>query len=118
MKLFRSFLILTTIIAMTACTALGIPVADTFNKKLEVGYVTVDTVATSTNNLLISGTLSKSDASNILEQGLNAKAALDIARSVHDTSPALGDAKLASALVVLQALQKYVGTIPTSTGAK
>lgn len=99
------------VLVLSACASLGIPPADTFNKRLQVGYTTIETVADSTTLLLQTGKLSRSDGENVLEQATNAKASLDIARSIHETSPELGDSKLSATLLVLQTLQVYVGGV-------
>lgn len=112
MQSMKSLLLAGLLMTLSACQILGISPADTFNKKLYEGYTTIEAIANATNTLLITGQLSRSDAQNILEQEQNVKAALDIARSVHDVNPEQGDAKLASALIILQALQRYVGSIP------
>ena len=111
MKYFKALFLTFMMTALVACAALGVPQATTFNQKLEVGYTSIEAVADSATTLLKAGKLSKADAQNVLEQATNAKVAIDLARSVHDTNPTLGDSKLSSALTVLQALQVYVGGV-------
>jgi len=111
MKALKLSLLTVLISLMVACSTLGVPSPTTFNSKVEVGYVTAETLANTTTVLYNGGKLSKADAQNILDQVVNVKAGLDIARSVHDTSPELGDSKLAAALVALRALQTYIGGV-------
>jgi hypothetical protein len=111
MKLVKSMFLASLVMMLAACQSLGIPAADTFNKKVYTGYATVVTVANTATTLLNAGKLSNADAQNVLEQATNAKTALDIAKSVHETTPDLGDAKLVAALQILTALQQYVGVV-------
>lgn len=111
MKLVRTYLLSFLLVTLVACSSLGIN-PTTFNQKLDVAYISVTTVTNTATTLLQSGKLSVADANNIAQQATNLKSALDIARTIHDTSsPDLGDAKLQTALVTLQALQSYLGGV-------
>lgn len=111
MLLLTLFLCLPIIAVMPGCSTLGIPVATTFNQRALSAYSTVEGVANATNTLLTAGKLSRADAVNVLEQLKNCKTALDVATSIHDGAPQLGEDKLQTTLAVLQALQAYVGSV-------
>ena len=107
------------------CAQLGVPAADTFNKKLYEGYATVAYVAQSAQQLRISGHLSDADRANVVASSQAAVNGLDLAASMHATAcpaaqPAAAgnpactapaaNAKLSATLLVLQALQTYLNT--------
>lgn len=101
---------------MAAWTALATLLAgcmllpQSFNEGLAGGYKTVETIADTATSLHQSGTLSDADGAQVLKQDENLKAGLDIARSLHETDPDGGDAKLSATLVALTALQNYLRT--------
>ena len=93
---------------LTACAVVGAPTPDTFNKKLLQGYATVQAVAHTASALRTAGKLSDADRDNVVQTNRQAVAALDIAALAAKTDLDAADAKLQSALVVLQALQGYL----------
>lgn len=111
MKALKHSIFIFLISALVACQSLGIPTADTFNKKLLTGYSTVEIIGNTTNTLAQAGKISKQDATNVLEQASTAKVSLDVARSVHAENPDLGNQKLVASLTILKALQAYVGGV-------
>lgn len=111
MKSIKHYVCLTLLMTLSACQSLGIPSADTFNKKLLTGYALVETIGNTSNTLLQAEKLSKQDAANVLQQASVAKISLDVSRTVYQENPQIGSAKLAATLTVLQALQSYVGGV-------
>lgn len=102
----RNFLLLVAALLLAAC-AVNTQL-DTFNKKVAGGYALVQTTAETAQAGLAAGKLSKADAQNVVVSSRAALAAIDVATQVHSTNPAAGENKLASALVILQALQTYL----------
>ncbi len=105
MKRFYSPLLAVALLLVHACAALGIPQADTFNKQLAGGYVTVTSIRQLGTTLVTSGKLKPDDADNVLKQTDNARAGLDIAKVL---GPVEGRDKLATTLTVLTGLQAYL----------
>jgi hypothetical protein len=75
---------------------------------LAVGYVSVTTVRESALTLLRAEAITVEDAENVQAQADNARAALDIARGLRSVDFEAADQRLASALVILEALQRYL----------
>lgn len=102
------------------CTALGVPAADTFNKKMAAGYATVQVVAESAKSAYTAGKLSEKDRTNVVTTTRAAIEGLDLAQTAYSaTCPAsappgcvapAADAKLVATLAVLTALQAYLAT--------
>ena len=98
------------LLLLVGCAQLGLPVAQTFNQKLAVGYATVTGIITTTDNLLLAKAITPDDAANVLKQDDNAKAALDIARSLSGTDITAANAKLTATHTVLEAINAYLLT--------
>lgn len=100
--------LLPLLLLLSACTALGIAPADTFNKKELAAINTVDAVVQSTSTLLAAGQITSADAQQVHDQAVNLKAGLEIADQIHSSNPAAGDDKLAATIAGLTALQSYL----------
>jgi len=96
--------------ALTSCAQLGIAPAETFAQKLAVGYSSVTAVRQSATTLLTAKKITADDAQNVQAQADNARAGLDIARTVSKTDPKAADAKLTSIRTLLTALSAYLAT--------
>ncbi len=107
MKRLHFPLLVVTLLMLHACAFLGVPKADTFNKQLAGGYVTVTSIRQLGTTLVTSGKLKPDDADNVLKQTDNARAGLDIAKAL---GPVEGRDKLSSTLTVLTGLQGYLAT--------
>ena len=92
------------------CAALGVPSPETFNQRLAVGYSTVTEVRRAATTLLTAQKLSVADAENVLKQTDNARTGLDLAKSMHATTPLLAADKLSATITALSALQTYLAT--------
>lgn len=93
---------------LSACAALGIPGAKSFNERLAVGYSTVTTVRQSATTLVQSDAISPEDADNVQKQADHARAGLDIASTLKNVDQQAADARLLSALQILHALEDYL----------
>ena len=111
MKLFQTLkiVIVTMLVAgLVACAAMGVPTADTFNKKLLGGYATVETVAKTASVLRTAGKLSDVDLNNVVATNRQAIAGLDIAAATAKTDLGAANTKLQATLVILTALESYL----------
>ncbi len=97
-----------TLTLLAACSQLGIPKAETFNQRLAAGYTTVTSVRNSARILLNASAISATDAQNVQDQADQARAGLDLARSMHTALPDAGEDKLLSAQKILAGLTEYL----------
>lgn len=93
---------------LPGCSTLGVPEPVTLNQRLAVALGSVTAVRDSALTLLKAGRISPQDAANVNAQADNARAAIDLARSVAATDPKLAQDKLAQAVTVLRALETYL----------
>lgn len=98
------------VILVAACAQLGVPAADTFNKRALAAYTTVEGINKTATSLKAAGKLSDSDRENIISTSRSAVAGIDLARQVHATNPQGGEDKLTAMIAVLTALQTYLAT--------
>lgn len=104
----KTLLIGVVVLALAGCSALGVPKADTFNKRWLAAQQSDTTVLQTDLALLQAGKISKEDAANIEAQADNVKAGLDIARTIYATDQTAGSTKLDSVVLALQAIQNYL----------
>jgi hypothetical protein len=97
-------------IVLTACSALGIPSAENFSEKLAGGYVAVTGIRNTAANLLTAEKIDSADAQNIQNTSDNARAGLDIARTLQGSDPTAAENRLTATLTVLTALEAYLAT--------
>lgn len=100
--------ILPLLLLLAACTTLGVPQADTFNKRVVVANGVVEATTKTIETLYVAGKLDKEEAHKANEQASNAATGIDIARQTHTTDPAAADAKLTATLAALNALNAYL----------
>lgn len=105
----RLFLILATAL-LTACAQLGVPAADTFNKKAVAAHNTVTAVAKAATTLRAAGKLSDADRDNVVATLRSAETGIDLATMVAKTDAPAGMTKLDTSIAVLTALQTYLLT--------
>lgn len=110
MKRYAQHFLIIIALALTACAQLGIPKPETFNERLAVGYSTVTTVRQTATTLLQAKKITADDAQNVQQQADNARAGLDIARTISKTDAKAADAKLTAVRSALTALQAYLAT--------
>lgn len=96
------------LVALAACSVFGVPTPETFRERLAAGYVTVTSARTSATLLLDNRIISAEDGLNVLEQTDNARAGLDIARSMETADLSNASAKLDAVLAGLRALDGYL----------
>jgi outer membrane protein TolC len=111
MRTLRLHAALWALAVLTACAALGLPTAQTFNEKLAVGYGTVTAVRNSATTLVMAGKITPDDAQNVQTQADTARAALDVARTAYRAGDTTGaTTKLDTTATVLRALQAYLAS--------
>jgi hypothetical protein len=104
----RLFLLLA--LCLVGCAGLGVPPADTFNKKALATLSTVETVAKSAQNLRAAGKLSDADRDNVVSTLETTVSGVKLARQLYTTNPQAGNDKLSATITVLTALQMYLAT--------
>jgi len=109
-QLFVRFLLGLAVVCLTACASLGVPPADTFNKKLAAGYATVQTVAESASTLWKAGKLTGPQAQHVHDVNAEALAALDVASSMSKTDMTGANNRLTATITVLAGLQAFLAT--------
>ena len=90
---------------LTGCAALGVPQADTFNKRVVVANSIVESVATTTATLHAAGKITDEERGSVYQQGTEARAAIELARQLHATDPLAAENRLSTIIVALTALQ-------------
>lgn len=108
------YLALLLLAALIGCASLGLPSPESFNERLATGYSTVTETRTTATTLLTAGKITADDAQNIQAQADNARAGLDIARSLSKTDIASANTRLTAITTALTALQAYL----TAQGGK
>lgn len=99
------------LIAIAACSQLGIAPAQTFNQKLAYATGVHTAVLQATTAAVTSGALSSSDGQAVLVQADNAKTILDAANVANASGDITGATnKLALATAALTTLQSYLNT--------
>lgn len=105
-----TWLLFACALLLSACAALGVPDADTFNKRAMAGYQTIETVASTAGTLRIAGKLSDADRDNVVSTTRAAITGIDLAKQIYQTNPQAGNDKLTATITVLTALQAYLAT--------
>lgn len=95
---------------IAACAQLGVPAADTFNKKAVAAHNTVSGIAKAATTLRAAGKLSDADRDNIVATLRSAETGIDLATMVAKTDAPAGMTKLDTSIAVLAALQTYLLT--------
>jgi hypothetical protein len=100
-------LILFAIVAASiqGCAALGVPTADTVNKKLAEAYIGVTAAANSVTSLRTAGKMSESERDKAVATLRTVKTGLDAVSASAPTDPAAADARLRQVLLLLSALE-------------
>ena len=96
--------------ALAACASLGVPTPKTFNEKAAAALTGLTAATNTTTQLLDQRLISSNDANNIAVQLDNMRSGVDIARQLHQSQPAAGEARIETIAVALQALTDYLQT--------
>jgi hypothetical protein len=101
----RKLAIIPLLLLLTACAALGVPKADTFNKQVVVANSLVESAATTAASLHAAGKISDDARADVYNQGTQARASIEIVRQLHATDPLAAENRLNTIIVALTALQ-------------
>ncbi len=116
MKLKNALTLLGFLLVLTGCQSLGNEPAQTFSQKLAYAEGVHTAVLDATNSSLSAGTLSSADAETIAKGSDNAQTLLVAAKTAYEAGDETGaNAKLATALTALQALQDYLRSHRSTT---
>lgn len=89
---------------ISACAALGVPPADTFNKRVILANGIVEQASATIEALTIARKISKPEAASYNERAREAASAIDVAREIRVSDPAAADARLTAIIRGLHVL--------------
>lgn len=92
------------LVLLAGCAALGVPEADTFNKRVIVANSIAESAASTVATLTATGKLSKEDAQSALDRVRTAAIGIDIARDALPADPKAADARLTAVVAALNAI--------------
>ncbi len=90
--------------AVQGCAALGVPTADTVNKKAAEGYITITAAANTVVTLRTAGKMSEADRDKTVGTLQAAKTGLDALVKSAPVDPAASDAKLREILLIINGI--------------
>lgn len=96
--------ILPLLLILAACSTLGVPAADTFNKRVIVANSLAESAANTIATLKTAGKLSAQEAQSALDRVRTTATGIDIASEIHPTDPSAADARLSLVIASLNAL--------------
>jgi hypothetical protein len=96
--------ILPLIILLAACQVLGVPPADTFNKKAAAAVVSVNTASQATLTLLQARKISPDESDRYIDRSEEAQRGIDLARSIKAADPAGAADRLDLTIAALKVL--------------
>lgn len=100
----RKLAIIPLLFLLTACAALGVPQADTFNKQAAAATATVNTASQTALTLLQARKISPDESDAYTDRTEDAQEAIDLARSIRSTDPAGAQDRLDAIIRALQVL--------------
>jgi hypothetical protein len=106
----KAWLAALSLMILMGCAQLGVPAADSFNKKALAAHQTVTAIAQTATTLRQAGKLSDADRDNIVATLKGAEAGIDLATLAAKTNADAGATKLDASIAVLTALQTYLLT--------
>lgn len=105
---FAAYLLMACVALMIGCTmgcaALGVPTADTVNKKAAEGYISITAAANTVTTLRLAGKLSDADRDKTVATLQVSKTGLDSVVKSAPVDPAAADARLREILLVLNGI--------------
>lgn len=107
MKLKLSIVPLLALLLL-GCASLGVPTPQNFRERLAAATVTVTGVRQTNLTLLTAKKISPDDAAYVNAKANEARAGIDIARSLEKVDPTGADNRLSAAIVILEALNAYL----------
>lgn len=107
-RLTRALTGFALVLTLGACTAMGLPTAQTFDQKAVVAQGTVTQIRVTATQLLQVQAISVGDAENALASTDAAATGIAVARDMRALNPTGAMSKLTSVTLVLQAVQAYL----------
>jgi hypothetical protein len=105
MKLKLTSAWLLALVLLQGCAILGVPPADTFNKRAVVANGLVEQASKTVETLFVAGKLSPEDATQYNQRTKDAATGIDLARELHVSDPVAADARLTAIEAALTALK-------------
>jgi hypothetical protein len=105
----RKLAIIPLLFLLTACAALGVPKADTFNKQVVVANSLVESAAETANTLYSTGKISTEEKDYVYKYGIETRAEIELVRALHATDPLKAENRINTLIVALTALQNRLG---------
>ncbi len=108
-KLQNAFTLLAFAIVLVGCASLGNEKAETFRQQLAYAEGVHTSVIDATTSSLNAGTITSAEAESVAKQADNAQLILKASKTAYEAGDSAGaNAKLATALTALQALQDFL----------
>lgn len=92
-------------IFIAACQTLGIPEADTINKRIVVANGTIESIANTISTLVDNGRISHEQAETYVGRLKEGATGVDLVRKLKDTNPAEASQRLDAVVVALSLLK-------------
>lgn len=105
---YRHVFVLSLCWWLASCASLGIPQANTFNKRVAVANSVIESTATTIETLFLAGKLTKAESQKALDQTKSASAGIDIARKIRAEDPRGANTQLEAIITSLNALNVYL----------
>lgn len=110
MKHIRKISILPLLLILAACTSLGVPPADTFNKQAAAAVSSVNAASQLSLTLLQARKITPDESDAFVDRAESAQEAIDLVRSLRSTDPAGAQDRLNAIIVALQVLTAELET--------
>lgn len=98
------------VLFLAGCAALGVPPANTFNKRALVANTTIESAAITVKRLYDTGKISGTEANDVTEKLQVAADTVDAAVNIHWITPEEANTRLDAAILALQALEAFLRT--------
>jgi hypothetical protein len=98
------------VLLVAGCAALGVPPANTFNKRAYVANVTIEAAAKTVKQLYDAGKIDNEQRHELVDNLKTVAGTVDAAVNIHWLNPEEANTRLDAAVVALQALEAYLRT--------
>ena len=99
---------LSVVLLLAGCAALGVPPANTFNKRAVVANATIESSAVTVKKLYATGKLTAEEANDVVDNLQVASNTVDGAVLIYKANPAEAETRLEAVILGLQTLQTYL----------
>jgi hypothetical protein len=108
MKRLRNLSLPLLLILLAGCGILGVPQPQTLRERIAAAYVTEAAVRQTGLTLLQARKITPADNANVNQTADNARAGIEIARSLESVDPANANTRLQLSIEILTGLQQYL----------